>query len=77
MAKADHHILELALQDYFQIWYVVSSGQSAKALTKATHLMVAYQLFLRKMRVEHNYPRAWENSPRSQVCGCSATEVLV
>ena len=77
MAKTDHHILELALQDISQIWHVVSSGKSAEALTNATHLLAAYQQFLRKMRVEHNYPRTWENLPNSQVCGCSATQLLV
>ena len=68
-ARREQEILDLAVQDISVIKRVLSSGESPEALAKATHLVDGYQQFLQKIRVEHNMPRVWEDSPSSQVGG--------
>ena len=67
-AKTGQDILKLAVQDIPLIKRVLSSEEPPEALTKATHLMDAYKLFLQITREERKVPRPWENAPDTQVC---------
>ncbi len=65
---SDHEIMELAMRDIVIIRKVLSMERAPEHLKDAGHLVLAYQHYLHKLRVEHNRARPWEGLPHSEVC---------
>ncbi len=71
---SDHEIMELAMKDIVTIRDVLSMERPPADLKGASNLILAYQNFLRKLRVEHNMKRPWESLPHSEVTGYTPCE---